>query len=101
MARAANVSLCITDLPRGEGSEKYYKRGKDGKNYLNLGMYLADEKNQFGQNVSMFIGQTKEEQEAKEPRIYLGNGWWNEVEAKSAPAPSTQELEDDTEDLPF
>ena len=48
---------------------------------------LNDEKNQFEQDVSAYVSQSKEQREQKKPRYYVGNGktfWMSEVVAKSA-----------------
>lgn len=42
--------------------------------YANLTIALNDEQDQFGNDVSCWISQNKEEREAKELRNYLGNG---------------------------
>ena len=46
---------------------------KDGKKYLSLQISVNDE-TKFGNNVSIAIGQTKEQREAKADKTYLGNG---------------------------
>ena len=46
----------------------------NGCKYLNIDIYLNDEKNKYGQDTSIAISQTKEERAAKTKRIYLGNG---------------------------
>jgi hypothetical protein len=48
-------------------------KGKDGK-YTNITVAVNDETNQFGQNVSAWVEQTKEQREAKEKKNYIGNG---------------------------
>ena len=48
-------------------------RGKDG-NYNSYTISVSDETNQYGQNVAMWIEQTKDERESKKPRTYIGNG---------------------------
>jgi len=48
---------------------------------------LNDEKNQFEQDVSAYVSQTKEQREAKKPRYYVGNGktfWRSEAAAPSS-----------------
>lgn len=35
---------------------------------------INDETNQYGQNVSFFISQTKDQREAKDKKVYVGNG---------------------------
>lgn len=52
--------------------------GKKGK-YLPLTIFINDEVDQFGNNASIIVSQTKEERDAKTPRVYLGNGKSNTV----------------------
>ena len=80
--------------------------GQKGK-YLNLTVSVNDETNQYGQNVSVSHGQTKEEREAKNDKVYLGNGQvvWTDGSVKTAdktdsPSPSTEVAPGD-DDLPF
>ena len=47
--------------------------GKKGK-YVDLTISVNDESNDYGQNVSAWHQQTKEEREAKESKTYVGNG---------------------------
>ena len=82
--------------------------GKNGQKYLDLSISINDE-SRFGRNASISIGQTKEEREAKEAKVYLGNAkvvWHDNKITKavadgenvnSAPAPAA----DDSDDLPF
>lgn len=60
---------------------------------------IADTENQYGQNVSGYVSQTKEEREAKKPRYYVGNGktFWKDTneEVKAV------EAEVVNDDLPF
>lgn len=46
---------------------------KDGKKYLSIQISVNDE-TKYGNNVSVAIGQTKEQREAKVDKTYLGNG---------------------------
>jgi len=48
-------------------------KGKDGK-YKQYTISISDEPNDYGQNVSMYLSQTKEQREAKEKRTYVANG---------------------------
>lgn len=48
-------------------------KGKDGK-YTNVTVRLGDELDDYGNNVSAWIEQTKEQRDAKEKRNYIGNG---------------------------
>jgi len=69
MSALLNVSLRVDSLPK----EKFVM-GKDGKVFYNFTVAINDEANQFGQNVSAYDSQTKEEREAKKPKAYIGNG---------------------------
>jgi len=44
------------------------------KGYVNITIALNEKVDQYGNNVSIWVNQTKEEREAEEPRNYLGNG---------------------------
>tara|TARA_R110000772_G_scaffold74599_2_gene162472 strand:+ start:9420 stop:9716 length:297 start_codon:yes stop_codon:yes gene_type:complete len=44
------------------------------KGWANVTVFLDDSTNPYGQNASAIMEQTKEQREAKEARIYLGNG---------------------------
>jgi hypothetical protein len=69
MGALINLSLRVDQLPK----EKFVA-GKDGKVYYNFTINVNDDANQFGQNVSAFDSQTKEEREAKKAKNYIGNG---------------------------
>lgn len=71
---------------------------------------LNDETNSYGQNVSSFVSQSKEDREAQKKKFYVGNGkvfWHNDKITKaeqqqSQPRP-IQEVQSshDVEPLPF
>lgn len=107
MSALLNLSIDVAALPK----EKFVK-GKNGKVYYNFTVSINDETNQFGQNVSAFDSQTKEEREAKKKKDYLGNGkvvWTDDsivvaerMDAdapKPAPAPAVETTSAD--DFPF
>ena len=62
MAGLISVSINVEDLPK----EKFVV-GKKGT-YYNFTISVNDDTNQFGQNVSLFDSQTKEEREAKKSK---------------------------------
>ena len=81
--------------------------GKKGK-YLPITITLNDEVDQFGNQGPVVIAQTKEERDAKVPKVYLGNVqvvWTNDQNVPAAPrtdqpavaAPVSQPVDD----LPF
>jgi len=100
MSALLNVSLRVDKLPR----EKFVM-GKDGAVYLNFTVAINDEANQFGQNVSAYDSQTKEERDAKKAKNYLGNGnvvWTDgniKAVKKEAATQQASSLVDDS--LPF
>lgn len=71
MAGLVNISLDLSKIDK--------TKIKDGK-YLNAIVAIGDDTNQYGQNASVYISQTKEEREAKSNRTYFGNGKvvWND-----------------------
>lgn len=44
------------------------------KGWANVSIYVENDTDGYGQNVSAAMSQTKEQREAKEPRTYIGNG---------------------------
>ena len=99
MSSLINVSLRVDSLPK----EKFVA-GKDGKVFYNFTVAINDETNQFGQNVSIYDSQTKEERDAKKPKTYLGNGKvvWNNGTIVNAEKEVKQEVtETVASDFPF
>ena len=103
MAGLLNISINVADLPK----EKFVQ-GKKGT-YYNFTVSVNDDTNQFGQNVSVYDSQTKEEREAKKAKQYIGNGKvvWTDgsmvtVERNDAPVEAQKaEVVETTGDLPF
>ena len=82
------------------------KQGKDADG-VKLTVSLSDQTNNFGQNVSVYVAQTKEQREAKKPLFYVANGktFWSKGETpvqqreeQQAPQPVASGNDDD---LPF
>ncbi|CAB5217686.1 hypothetical protein UFOVP206_8 [uncultured Caudovirales phage] len=78
-------------------------KGKDG--YKNYTISISDETNQYGQNVTMYEQQSKEERENKVPKKYIGNGSvvWNDgkiTNAEKKEVNNTPKVEE-KDDLPF
>lgn len=53
---------------------------KKGEKGVSIDISISDETNQYGQNITAYVSQTKEEREAKKERYYVGNGknFWND-----------------------
>jgi len=97
MASLINLNINVENLPK----EKFVK-GKKGV-YYNLTISVNDDTNQFGQNVSAFDSQTKEEREAKKPKQYIGNGKvvWTDGKSTKAQQEAQPQDNDNNVDLPF
>ena len=79
---------------------------KKGEKGISLTVSVSDESNEYGQNVSAYVSQSKEQREEKKPRFYAGNGkvFWTDgkiVKAdKKSETVSTQD-DDGDDELPF
>jgi len=82
--------------------------GAKGK-YLPISITINDEQDQFGNQGPVIVSQSKEEREAKEPKVYLGNVnvvWTNGEPMKVSPKQDSgqtmkQEPKKEEQDLPF
>lgn len=56
------------------------------KGWANITVSINDDTNQYGQNASASISQTKEQRDAKEAKVYVGNGKvvWTDGNIKTA-----------------
>jgi len=52
----------------------HYTNKRTNEESVNITISLNDAPDQYGNNASIWISQTKEEREAKAPKVYLGNG---------------------------
>ena len=82
------------------------KQGKESEG-VKITISLLDQPSKFGQNVSAYVSQTKEQREADTPKFYVGNGktFWSKGETpvpqreeQQAPQPVSSANDDD---LPF
>lgn len=64
-----NVSIDLTKIDKNK-----IKPHANGAKYYSMDIIVKDEPDQYGQNVAVKNGQTKEEREAKTPATYIGNG---------------------------
>lgn len=82
-----------------------------GEKGVSLTVSINDETNEYGQNVTSFVSQTKEQREAKKKPYYTGNGkvfWLKgnvETAKKKEDVPQTQSTsvsaQKAADDLPF
>ena len=52
----------------------HYTNKRTNEESVNITISLNDAPDQYGNNASIWISQTKEERDAKAPKVYLGNG---------------------------
>lgn len=76
MAKVATVSVDVTKLTKS----KLFK-GKKGT-YANLVIFFNDSPDQFGNDFSVAESLSKEEREAGEKTVYVGNGKYTGSDAK-------------------
>jgi hypothetical protein len=96
MAQIISASIDLSKIDKSK-----IVPGKNGAKYYNFTIKVNDEKDQYGQDVQLKDGQTKEQREAKEQAPFIGNGktvWKSESIAKSEPKAPEQEID---EGLPF
>ena len=80
---------------------------KKAEKGISIDVSLSDTTNEWGQNVSTYVSQTKEQRESKTPRFYTGNGkvFWTDGKitvADKVVKENTQANPMDTDDgLPF
>lgn len=68
-------SINLSKIPK-ERIKRTDKNGapfSNGAQYLDVTILVNDQSDKFGNDVSIIVGQTKEEREAKEAKTYLGN----------------------------
>jgi len=83
---------------------------QDGS-YKNYTISIGEKLDKFGNNVSMYVEQTKEERDNKTPKKYVGNGKviWNdgiimnakELKKNETPSPTPEPATQIDYDLPF
>ena len=82
------------------------KLGKESEG-VKITISLSDQSSKYGQNVSAYVSQTKEQREAETPKFYVGNGktFWSKGET---PVPQREEQQeqqpvasDKDDDFPF
>ena len=73
-------------------------KGKDGS-YKNYTVSVSDETNDYGQNVVMYVSQTKEQREAKEKKQYVANGSVVWTDGKITTAVRKEQLSEAVADL--
>lgn len=92
-------SINLSKIPK-ERIKRTDKNGtpfSNGAQYLDVQVLVNDQADKFGNDVTIIVGQTKEEREAKANKIYLGNA--KVVWSSDKQEPKTDNTKDN--DLPF
>lgn len=98
MSQIISASINLSKIDKTKITEK------NGVKYLNIQISINDEKDQFGNDCSISINQSKEEREDKQPKTYLGNGkivWSSEPKPQTTSEPQPKYGGAPEDDLPF
>lgn len=74
--------VCIDDLVT-----EPFKVGKNGKHYVNIGVWINDDIDEYGNIAGISLSQTMQQREAKEKKVYIGNLRRSGEAVKSAASP--------------
>jgi len=69
MAKIINASIDLTKIDKSKINQH-----ANGAKYYNITIYLNDEPNKYGQDVSIATSISKDEREAGVKQTYIGNG---------------------------
>lgn len=69
MGSIASISIDLSKLDKSK-----IVNGKNGQKYYNLNIGINDLSDQYGNNIQVTEPQTLEQRNAKEPKIFYGNG---------------------------
>ena len=97
MSQIINIQIDLNKIDKSKIKE-VTKNGVTYKN-LDVTIFTKDEPDKYGYTASMSIAQTKDQRDAKEPTIYLGNG--KVVFSADSVAKNSAPVTNDSESLPF
>jgi len=97
------IRICLSDLPR-----EMMRKGTNGKIYITLNVDKRREPDQWGQDLKVYVDQTKEQRTSHTPKTYVGSGKTFEFADTSTTPPTAEEVknviptkEENPDDLPF
>jgi CRISPR/Cas system Type II protein with McrA/HNH and RuvC-like nuclease domain len=103
MSSLSNIYIKVETLETLLNTVK--KKGEKG---INIDISINEEVNDYGQNLSAYVSQTKEQRDAKVKRYYVGNGkcFWTDGKIEVAKKKEVHEAtpmdgEEEHDDLPF
>ena len=74
---------------------------KNGNKWLNITVWLNENPDQYGNSGSIQINQTKEQRDAKDPKVYIGNLKAPEKKQEQVFVSGSTVAQDYNSDLPF
>lgn len=98
------LSLCLSDIDK----TKIFT-AKNGKKYLSVVVTDRKEVDQYGNDLVVYVSQSKDERDNKSPKNYIGSGKTYQSfsrqqegdDDRPQPSSMTQPQEEETDDLPF
>jgi hypothetical protein len=78
-----------------------------GEKGISIDLSINDTVNDYGQNISAYVSQTKEQRDAKKDRYYVGNGktFWTDgvikVAAKKVEEQTAKAVSIESDEVPF
>ena len=105
MSKLINLSIDLTKIDKAK-----INNHANGAKYYNITVEVKDEADNYGNNVSAWNAQTKEERASKTNRTFIGNGkviWESPSQNTTAQAPVSYQakpitsVNNDVNDLPF
>lgn len=95
------ISICLSDIP-----QEARRKANNGKVYANFCIDERKEPDRYDNTHTVWIQQTKEEREAKTPKVYVGNGKEYKFDnQQNKPSqqyqPPIQNDDNDDDSLPF
>lgn len=91
MERIISVSIDLNKIDKSR-----IVPGKNGAKYYNITLLCNELKDQYGNDVAVTTGQSKEERAANEKPTYIGNG-----RTVYTARPKTENSSSNNDDLPF
>jgi hypothetical protein len=99
MSKLITISIDVTSIPRDK-----IKPHTNGKSYVAMDVWVNDDVDKFGKDVSVNISQSKEERETRTKKVYVGGGntkfGFGDSASNKAPA-NNSATNDDFDEIPF
>ena len=96
------LSICVSDIPKSE-----IKKADNGKLYMNIVVQKMKAPDKFDNDLTVYMGQTKEQRAANIEKSYIGKGKTYEFTGGGGSQPTQEEIEsapavsEEDSNLPF